>query len=203
MHATGPALAGQVLSRTRISDEAADRFESLPSLGWAAFKFLLDRGVPAPAIVWPELPASTRVVFHGAQPLFDFEEEVEEDGVPALLFLACDGDGRPCDIVAWSHSLQRVAAYFGATGVLGADDILWFRLTDENALPVHRSPLEWLRADRFGVVIIDPAHAYVALRDFGPFAAQDEAHGRELRKLFRSREPKIFVPNMFAEGQAA
>jgi hypothetical protein len=59
---------------------------------------------------------------------------------------------------------------------------------------VHRTPLGWLRAGREGVVVVEARRAAQLLRDFGPLAGEDEAHGRELRELFRRQEPRIYVP---------
>jgi hypothetical protein len=61
--------------------------------------------------------------------------------------------------------------------------------------------MNWLKAGREGVVIIEANRAILELRDFGPLAVEDEAHSHELRALFRKREPEIFVPN--AERRAA
>ena len=76
----------------------------------------------------------------------------------------------------------------------GADDILAPLLNRERALPVHRTPLGWLKAGREGVVMVETHRAVQLLRDFGPLAAEDEAHGRRLRELFRKQEPRIYVP---------
>jgi hypothetical protein len=153
--------------------------------------WLRTQGVTSEALAEPELPRRAQVVFRPDAPLFDFAEN-GDDGAEAPIFITRDDAGEPADPVAWSCRLGKVAAHFGAVAVLGADDILAPRLSAKAALPVHRTPLGWLRAGRAGIVILAECAA-VALRDFGPFAAEDEAHGRELRRLFRRREPRIFV----------
>ena len=128
------------------------------------------------------------------QPFFDFADDVGGERVDALIFLPRNDLGNPCDLTAWTSTRLKLASWFGAAALLGADDILAPRLTIEGALQVHRTPLGWLRAGRDGVVIIDPRRATVELRDFGPLADEDQAHGLELQQLLRRMEPKIYVP---------
>jgi hypothetical protein len=178
-------------SRAWAADEAEGLFDSLPYPSLEVLSCLRGRGVSADALCEPELPRMARVRFNGS--FFDFVE-AGDGGGEALVFLARDDIGKPADLVAWSHRHKGLAPHFGAVGVLGANDILAPRLTAEAALAVHRTPFEWLLAERCGVVILDPDRAAIELRDFGPFAAQDEQHGLMLRALFRTREPRIYVP---------
>ena len=166
----------------------------LSEITWEIFAWFLRQGVPSPALLYPELPRRARVVFHEDQPFFDLAEDVGEDGVDALIFLARDDLGDCCDLVAWNSSRRKIASWFGAAALLGADDILAPRLTPEGALPIYRTPLEWLRAGREGVVIVEACRAALELRDFGPLAAEDQIHGLELQRLFRRTEPEIYVP---------
>ena len=175
-------MSAPVISRTLAGLDAEARFRELPDVQWPAIDWLLRNGVPSPAIVCPDLPRRAQAVFHPDLPLFDFAEDVGEEGVEALAFLARDDLGDPSDIVAWSCR------------VLGEDEILAPRLTPEAALSIHRTPLEWLRSGREGVVVLSAERAAIALRDVGPLVAEDAEHGRELRKIFRRREPQIFVP---------
>ena len=59
-------------------------------------------------------------------------------------------------------------------------------------LSVHRNALDWLRASRRGVVILDPKRARVALECSGPLIAADQAHARELKALLR-HEPRVII----------
>ena len=70
-------------------------------------RFLRGQGVSIDALAEPELPAFAEVSFHEGQPLFDFA-----DGDGALIFLARDEEGDPCDLVAWSAK-KRLAAWYG------------------------------------------------------------------------------------------
>jgi hypothetical protein len=175
-----------------VALSAEEIFEQLPPMSSSAFHWLLSQGVPR-AVLAAEVPCLAKVVFHRSQSFFDFVDDGE--GIDALILLARDECGEPADLVAWSTRHQELGAYFGAVSVLGADDILAPRLTGEAALLIHRTPLEWLKAGREGVVIINAEDAAVALRDFGPFVARDVEHGKELRRIFRRREPRIFVPD--------
>lgn len=184
---------GRLPSRQWAGEDAHQMFASLPYPAPRAIAWLRAQGVTALALAEPELPRLARVVFHADAPLFDLASETGEDGVAALVFLARDDGGEASDLVAWSCYLGKVAAHFGAVPLLGADSILAPRLGPEAALSVHRTPLKWLKAERQGVVLLSPERAAIALRNFGPFAAEDEEHGRELRGLFRY-EPQIFMP---------
>ena len=178
-------------SRAWAADEAEGLFDSLPYPSLEVLSHLRGRGVSADGLSEPELPRMATVRFNGS--FFAFVEAADSGG-EALIFLARDDMGRPADLVAWSPRHKELAPHFGAVGILGADDLLASRLTAEAALAVHRTPFEWLLAERCGVVILDPDRAAIELRDFGPFAAQDEQHGLMLRALFRAREPRIYVP---------
>jgi hypothetical protein len=189
-------------SRAQAAADAAARFEALPEIGRLTNEWFLRQGVLSSSLVYPELPRRARVVFSKDLPLFDFSDEDGERVVQAVVFLARDQDGEIADLVAWSPSPPRLASWQGATALLGAEEILAPRLTQEAALWVHMTPLDWLKSDREGVVIIDPTRAYLALRDFGPFFAHCDDQALELLKLFKPREPRIYVPVSEARGAA-
>ena len=187
-------MSSGFLSRAWAGEEAEALFSDLRYPSVEALAWLRANGVSGAALAEPELPRSARVDFHMDRPLFDFVDDAGEVGVQALVFLARDDTGDPSDLVAWSCRRGKVAAHFGAAAVLGADYILAPRLTVEGALWVHWTPLKWLKAGREGVVLIDASCAAVALRNFGPLAAEDHAHGEQLLHQFRTSEPAIFIP---------
>ena len=182
------------LSRACASEDAKSRFNALGYGNWKLYDWLRRKGVSEVALAEPELPHVGRVLFHVDQPFFDFADDVGENGIDALIFIARDALGDPCDLVAWTLNHRKLAPWYGAAALLGAEDILATRLTPEGALPVHRTPLGWLRAGREGVVLIEERRAALEIRDFGPLAAEDEVHAKELQQLFRRREPQIYVP---------
>jgi hypothetical protein len=188
------ARRAAVPSRAIASDDASRHYAILPELTWEAFSWFLGKRVPSASLIYPETPRRARVSVHGGEPFFDFAENDGEDGEDAIIFLARDDEGSPSDLIAWTRLSRRLAAHWGAVSVLGADDVIAPRLTPEGALLVHRTPLGWLRAERQGVVVVEARGAASLLSDFGPLAGEDEAHGRELRQLFRRTEPKIYVP---------
>jgi len=179
-----------VASRADAAMDAEALFAALPPPTCTTIARLRAKGVSPDALCEPEVPAQARVTF-GLQ-TFDFADG--DGGMPALVFVALDERGEPADLVAWSPAERRCAPHWGAACLLGAESLLAPRLTNQNALPVYRDPLGWLLGGRFGVVPIDLQSAALKLREFGPFRAEDERHGIELRRLFRQTEPQIFVP---------
>jgi hypothetical protein len=173
-----------------------ERFDRLTSLRWAEFDRFLKSGVPARALIYPDLPARARVVLFPDQPLFDFAEDVGEDGAtPAFVFVARDEFGDACDLVAWAPSEARVAAWLGRASMLGLESLWAPRLMHEGALPVCETPLEWLRAERRAVVILDPTRARWSLYRTN-LIVTDVAFGCRVREALRWPAPQIFV-----EGQ--
>ena len=105
-----------------VGPDVEERFDRLPSLRWSEFDRFLKSGVPARALVYPELPARARVVLFPDRPLFDFAEDVGDDGAaPAFVFLARDEFGDACDLVAWAPGEARVAAWLGRASMLGLE----------------------------------------------------------------------------------
>jgi hypothetical protein len=58
---------------------------------------------------------------------------------------------------------------------------------------VWRSPLDWLRQGRRGIVLLRSHAAAYALDDTGPLMAEDLEHGLELRRLLTRPGPRILV----------
>jgi hypothetical protein len=187
-------MSAPLPSRVYASEEAERRHALLSPIRWREFSGLMGDGVPAPALIWPDLPARASVVFDRRQPLFDFAEEVGGEGaVPAFVFLAFDELGEPADLVAWAPREKRLAAWFGASSLLGAEELWTPRLTKEGALAVFETPLGWLRAGREGVVVIDPRRAAPTLRLAEPLVAESIEHGEKLRRVLKVKPPRVYV----------
>lgn len=151
-------------------------------------------GVGAPALIWPHLPARASVVFDRRRPLFDLAEDAGDEGAAsAFVFLALDEEGEPADLVAWAPQEQRLAAWFGASPLLGAENLWAPRLTRESALAVFKSPLGWLRAGREGVVVVDPSGSAPLLRRAEPLVTESIDHGQRLRRRLTVKPPRIYV----------
>lgn len=131
---------------------------------------------------------------------FDFSEG---EGTQAFVVLARDLFGDVADIVAMRGGPDGfVAPYIGSLAVLGAHNLGAPRLLGAG-LAIHRTPFDWLRADRQGVVVLDEARATVELQNFGPFLAADIPHALALRNLLTPRSPSILVDQPTVERIAA
>jgi hypothetical protein len=125
---------------------------------------------------------SAAAVFFEPRNLFSFASEAAgEETVQAIVFVARDDFGTECDLVAWAPKSGGIAAWLGVASMLGATNALAPRLGDE-CLDVHLSPLEWLRADRAGVVIVDPLKARPILECASPIRAASVRAGLSLRR---------------------
>lgn len=168
---------------------------------------------PAPEdLLWLKTRVSVRAIalaWNGTISLIRAAEIVELDrgkfefgrylpGRPsrrAFLLDATDEFGEVVDIVAFGRGF--VASWLGKSAVLGADFILAPRLYP--AIPVLSTPLRWLAADRYGVVIVDPERAADTLRGY-TLIAEDLAHARSLKRMLTPPAPKVLLP---AEARAA
>ena len=133
-----------------------------------------------------------RIIPHVAARRFELQrhDETAGEGVSALVVLALDEDGHPADLVAFhGGAVPFVGSWLGRIGVLGADS-LW-RARD--VLTVHATPLDWLRAGRDGVVVVDPVRAAPMLRNAGTMEVGTHAERRRLSDMLTVRLPNIRV----------
>ena len=172
--------------------DVVTHYDRLPKIGWPAYDNLIRRGVPSSALAY-DIPARAEVLFFPDRPLFDFAADIGDEGaVAALMFLALDQLGEPIDLVAWSPKPHRLAAWYGAA-LLGSEQIWGPRLANEGALAVYEDPFDWLRADRRGVVIIDPTTAAPLLHEAGHLVAPSVDAGKRLLCLVTPPTPRISV----------
>jgi hypothetical protein len=73
-------------SRAWTAEDAEERFAALSDMTWRTFSWFLAKGVPSPALVYPEMPRMARVAF--SRGLFDFADEGADDSAEAMIFLA-------------------------------------------------------------------------------------------------------------------
>jgi hypothetical protein len=157
---------------------------------------LLDRWRGDPLLI----PRLDRVV-HLDRPGFEFSDyRPDEEHVGAMVFIVRNHIGDPIDLAAWSPP-RPVALWCSRGAMLGAESLFASRMRDE--LAVFRDPLGWLRNLCRGVVVLDSIKAAPLLRRAEPLAAEDVAHGRELRKMLEVRPPRILVPAAEIERRAA
>jgi hypothetical protein len=179
------------------TSEIEERFATLKTLNWGEFQRFLNYGVSSRALVYPELPARARVVFEPRARFFDFADERGDDSAakPAFIFIARDEFSEACDLIAWEPSSGRLAPWYGRARILGAENLYAPRILNEGALPVCETPLDWLRAERLGVVILNAASARWHLDGMGLIVG-NAAFGRSLRDALRWPEPRIVVENL-------
>jgi hypothetical protein len=107
------------------------------------------------------------------------------------------GGGEIVDLVAFR--LETPKAFWLLTGAgiaLGADEIDRAEIMRE-ALPVHECPLDWLRAEMFGLCILDFAHPWSGLLAGVPaLKFDDRTFGRRAEALIQKPypTPMILVP---------
>jgi hypothetical protein len=113
------------------------------------------------------------------------------EGESAFVIPIRDREGRLVDLAAWDSPANRVSTWRGLGWALGQETVFVPRMSE--GLPVHRTPLGWLRADCRGIVILDPVVARGYLTDAGPLIAEDPKHRRELTAALAHPLPRILV----------
>lgn len=170
-------------------------FAAHPTLLQREYDELLGSGVTGAALDSPSPLRAGRIVWTGSNRFaFEKHEPLGVIGKRAFLFVVTDGGGDPVDIVAWQPMLDRIGTWRGVAWALGQDAIYAPRLTEHDGLPVWRSPLDWLRARRRGIVLIEPRLAAEWLCDAGPLVAEDFDHARELSRVLSRPAPRILFP---------
>jgi hypothetical protein len=99
--------------------------------------------------------------------------------------------GEATDLIAWQPRTGQLGSWRSYAWGLGQEEALCPRITDHDGLHVWRTPLQWLQANRRGVVIFRPRLAADLLADAGPLIAMDMEHGQELSQV----EPAWLRPN--------
>jgi hypothetical protein len=158
----------------------------------AAVRWLLHHGIAAAALTesWP-IGAAT-VCFHDGGGTFD----IDAAGGRALTFRATDRDD-VIDLIAWQPRTDQLASWRGAAFCLGDLDDIWNPATwfDGDGLHIHRSPLDWLKADRNGIVILQPKLCWAYLRNVQSVICSDIEHGDAVKRWIKPPRPqtKIFI----------
>ena len=178
-----------------LSDEIEPRWHRLRPISIAWLKRLKALGVSVDALCEPELPAQARIIMHEGF-LFDFiDDEADGQPVDAVIFPARNELGDHVDYVAWEPRLNRMASWYGRAALLGEDELFAPRLDPEQALRVHETPLQWLLAERQGVVIVDPRRAASILRDAEPLKTHSASFSLRILALTTPRPPRVFAPS--------
>lgn len=118
----------------------------------------------------------------------------------ATIVLALDRWCEPADLVAFQCGANPfVATWLGRVGLLGEEGLDDYRF--DEPLLVHASPLDWLRAGREGVCVVDRARAASMLRDAGTMEVGTYAERRRLLDVMGVRMPQVLVRT--GEGRRA
>lgn len=154
----------------------------IPAPSPVELRWLRGQGVSRAAISYPWPIGATNVTFKGS----GFELVADER---VLTFLVEDY-GEIIDIAAWQPRTGRIATWLNAGFAIGQEQIFnpatYF---DDGALYVHETPLQWLLAERNGIVIVRPdlAHAYLA--NCRRLACSVVAHARRLKCWLQPPKP--------------
>ena len=119
---------------------------------------------------------------------FDFDR----GGHAAIIFLAEDC-GEVIDLIAWQQKSGAVASWRGAAFCLGDTEHIFNPATyfADDALRIHRTPLDWLKASREGICIVQPARAYSYLRGVSRVSCADEVYLQEAKRWTRAPAPTV------------
>jgi hypothetical protein len=94
------------------------------------------------------------------------------------------------ELIAWQPRTGELASWRGVAFALGENAIWnpasWFA---GDALKVHRTPLDWLRANREGIVVVRPRLCYAMLHHVPRIACDDLKHAEQLKRLCRPPKP--------------
>jgi hypothetical protein len=170
-------------------------YSGLPYPTSAELESLFKRGVPADAMAepWPIKSAKVRFLNGGT---FDFDRE----GQAAIIFLAEDY-GEVIDLIAWQQKGGAVASWRGAAFCLGDTEHIFNPATyfADDALRIHRTPLDWLKASRDGICIVRSALAYAYLRGVSRVSCADEVYLQQVKRWVQAPKPTVkFLVEEFA-----
>jgi hypothetical protein len=186
----------EVCSHHLTPASLSDQHWSLPSPTDVEFEKLRASSIDEAALwqPWPIRVANVRFFDH----LFDFDSAGQR-----AFILRADDCGYASDLVVWRG--DKIATHHGVGFCLGDRDQISNPATCAlgGKLRIHRTPLEWLKADRRGIVPLRPAWLYGELKDCPAIAVADDAHRLELLKLLEPPKVKARFFLDVAPGRAA
>jgi hypothetical protein len=155
------------------------------ALDQRAIDWLLGNRITISTIAMPWAVRSARVTFEPAgryRPC---------PGLGHFAYIFAIIDDGIVDLVAWSPGDDRLATRLGRGGALGQGQLGIDGVgTTDRPLLVWRTPLDWLRTGRRGVVIADPAVA-APLFAGAILQAEDKAHATEVSGTLRLPPPTV------------
>ncbi|MEX0406767.1 hypothetical protein ABGN05_13930 [Aquibium sp. LZ166] len=153
----------------------------LEGLKQTEIDWLVRQGVTVPAMVKRTTIRSTTGV-KAADGRFEFEEAGDR-------WLAFEQED---DVIFWQPRVGAVATYAGRDFALG-EDVLDDAATYafDYSLNILADPLDWLRANRNGIVVLDWSRAFDRLRD-----APRIALAEQLLPLYRRHMKPLRMPDL-------
>jgi hypothetical protein len=157
--------------------------------------WLLEKGIDQD-VLWPISRAKVRF----ARNIF----ELDDNGEPVLTFRATDR-GEVVDLVAWKPQTGALASWRGQAFCLGDLDDVFNPATyfSGGALHLHENPLQWLLAERAGIVIVRPDLAHAYLTDCPRVVCSHAAHARQVARWLQRPKPRIGIFVAVEERPAA
>jgi hypothetical protein len=177
---------GSIREQSKEIELVASVHRSLPFPTDDQLCWLLGQGVEEAAMGRPW-------IIRGGMVQFDDDTfEFVSTGVQAIIFRA-DDRGETVDLVAWDCRTGRLGSWRSSAFCLGDLDQIFNPATYfmGGALRLHRSPLEWLRADRDGIVIVQPQLAYACLRNACRLSFTDVAHAQQVERWLEPPKPSV------------
>jgi hypothetical protein len=176
-----------------IGDDVMARHATLLGLANVHIRWLREQGVPTSAFHRHDVVVRADVhLIDGGRFIFADEAREETETTVALVFVAYDELGVPDDLVAWPPRTKVAVTWLGRRSYLG--DAFGPRLGPHGGVVVHPDPLTWLRADRDGLVLVDPDLAREQLRHAGPFVVDDDLDlAQRLESALTLPSPEIIV----------
>jgi hypothetical protein len=146
-----------------------------------------------PRAMWDPDPMLRAAVRPVGPALFDIVHPETEQAKAAFLLLTRDAMGITSDIVAWNPRLPLLRSLYGRAKILGEDEVYKARLCHDGCLRIWRDPLDWLRADRRGVVLLHGITSAGCLAEIGPLMADDAAHRSDVLRLITRPQPRVHI----------
>ncbi len=149
----------------------------------------------------PWMTQVDRVLFDGE--FFDFAD-ADDDRGEKVFTMGVRSDTGLVDVAAWNPASGRLATWLEQGYALGEYLIKDHVDEDSPGLAVFRSPLDWLRADCCGIVILRKSFTREVLAFVKVLLAENEYHRVELRKLFLAGDlqPRILLRTPVNEPKA-
>jgi hypothetical protein len=179
---------------SRVAD-LYETFHAFGRLEQRDLNWLRASGVKPRAMWHPVLILRGAVRLVG-RALFDPAHPNDEEAKPAYLLLTRNSVGDPSDIVAWNPRIRFLRSLFGYAQMLGEEEIYAPRLECEGCLRVLCDPLDWLRLNRRGVVLLDGITSAPQLAAVGPLMVEDAAHRAHVLRLITTPSPKIYIARL-------